>query len=129
MKSKFGEKIKIKLKLYGNLLIILAVVLFVISLARNIFKIFEAKKRVEEIRQRVEKLKSENALLGKKLDEVKSQEYIEKQLRDKLGLAKEGETVVVLPDEEILRQIATQTIEEEDYLPDPTWKKWLKLFI
>ena len=66
--------------------------------------------------------------MEQRLAEVKGEEYIEKQLRDNLGLAKEGEIVVVLPDEEILRKIAPSVPEEEDILPDPTWKKWLKLF-
>jgi hypothetical protein len=69
-----------------------------------------------------------NAELGKRLAEVKSQDYIEKQLRDKLGLAKPGEIVVVMPDADTLRKLAPKPVEEEAVLPDPTWKKWLRLF-
>ncbi|MFZ5932698.1 MAG: FtsB family cell division protein [Patescibacteria group bacterium] len=101
---------------------------FLISLVRNISRVLEARKRIGRAESRVEKLKEENEEIKRKLAEVKGEEFIEKQLRDRLGLAKEGEIVVVLPDEEILRKIAPPVPEEEDTLPDPTWKKWLKLF-
>jgi cell division protein FtsB len=128
MKLKLIENIRAKAKIYLNLLIVLVAVFFVLSLSRNIVKIFEVKKRTEKARQAVAKLESQNTELQKKLEEVKSQDYIEKQLRDKLGLAKEGETVIVLPDEETLKKIAPKPVEEQDVLPDPTWKKWIQLF-
>lgn len=117
-----------KNKAYYAYLAIFVGILFLLSLIRNISKISEARKRIEKVAERVEKLREENEEIKKKLAEVKGEEYIEKQLRDKLGLAKEGEIVVVLPDEETLRKIAPSIPEEEDVLPDPTWKKWLKLF-
>ncbi len=43
-------------------------------------------------------------------------------------MAKEGEIIIVLPDEEILGTLAPNLEEEEEALPDPNWKKWLKLF-
>ncbi len=73
-------------------------------------------------------LKKENEELQKRLTETQSPVYIERELRDKLGLAKRGEVVVVLPDAEILKRLAPKSSEEEDFLPDPTWKKWAKLF-
>jgi cell division protein FtsB len=127
-KNPNWEKTKSKLKSYSTYIGIGLVILFVISLIRNFSKIGGAKKRIEAAEERVERLKEENEEAKKRLAEVKGEEYIEKQLRDKLGLAKEGEIVIVLPDEETLRKIAPSLPEEEDVLPDPTWKKWLKLF-
>lgn len=127
-KNPNWEKTKGKLKSYSTYLAIVLTALFVLSLIRNFSKIGGAKKRIEAAEERVEKLREENEEAKKRLAEVKGEEYIEKQLRDKLGLAKEGEIVIVLPDEETLRKIAPSVSEEEDVLPDPTWKKWLKLF-
>jgi cell division protein FtsB len=127
-KNPNWEKTKVKLKSYSTYVGIALVILFVISLIRNFSKIGGAKKRIEAAEARVEKLREENEEAKKRLAEVKGEEYIEKQLRDKLGLAKEGEIVIVLPDEETLRKIAPSLPEEEDVLPDPVWKKWLKLF-
>ena len=63
------------------------------------------------------------------MEKVQSDIYIEKQMRDKLGLAKEEEVVIIMPDEEILRKLAPTYPEEEQTLPDPNWKKWAQLFL
>lgn len=84
--------------------------------------------QVERAEENLEKVAQENRDLETKLKEVKDDVYIEKQLRDKLGYAKEGEIVVVLPDEAILRKLAPPERREEETLPDPNWKKWMKVF-
>jgi cell division protein FtsB len=119
---------KKEVKKYSLFLAIFLVLFFLVTLGRNILKISEDKKKIEETKKRIEKLKEENKELNDQLTEVKSREYIEKELRDKLGLVKEGETVVVLPDKEILGKIVPKTPDEEEVLPDPIWKKWAKLF-
>jgi cell division protein FtsB len=124
----FEENFKEKTKIWGKYAAIFILLLLAFSFVKNVVKMRGVKTRIESERLEVEKLKRENEELAKNLTKVKSQEYVEKQLRDKLGLAKEGETVVVLPDEDILRKLAPSLPVEEDYLPDPTWKKWLKLF-
>lgn len=127
-RNLFWDRVKVKLKSYYIYVGLFLGFLFLLSLIRNISKIAKAGKRIDKAESRLGKLRKENEEMERKLAEVKSEEYIEKQLRDKLGLAKEGEIVVVLPDEETLRKIAPSVPEEEDVLPDPTWKKWLKLF-
>lgn len=127
-KNLFWDKVKVKLKSYYIYVGLFLGFLFLLSLIRNISKIADAEKRISKAQERVEKLRKENEETERRLAEVRGEEYIEKQLRDKLGLAKEGEIVVVLPDEETLRKIAPGIAEEEDVLPDPIWKKWLKLF-
>jgi len=117
-----------KLKNYQKYLLFFLCIVFALSLARNIAKIKNAQVRVERIKERVEKLQKEKEELQLKVEEAKKQEYIEKQLRDKLGLSKEGETIVVLPDADTLRKLVPPIPEEEETLPDPNWKKWLKVF-
>ncbi len=84
--------------------------------------------KIEKEKEKIEKLKQENEELQKNLEIVKSEEFIEKQLRDKLGMAKEGEIVVILPDAEEVKKFAPRIDEEEEVLPDPNWKKWIHLF-
>ena len=117
-----------KLKNYQKYLLLFLCIVFALSLARNIARIKNAQVRMERIKGRVEKLQKENEELQLKIEEAKKQEYIEKQLRDKLGLSKEGETIVVLPDADTLRKLVPPIPEEEETLPDPNWKKWLKAF-
>jgi len=120
-----GEKIK-KLSKY---IFIFLLIMFALSLARNISKGRQIKTKVAEKEAGVNKLKTENEDLQKKIEEMKSPEYIEKQIRDNLGLSREGEIVVVLPDEDILRALAPKDTFEEETLPQPNWRQWLNLFI
>ncbi len=113
----------------ASYLIWFLILLLVIPLVRNITKAGKVKADLENERARVEKIRQENEELEAKIAETKSDFFIEREIRNKLGLAKEGEYVVVLPDEETLRSLAPKISEEENTLPDSNWKKWLKLFI
>lgn len=127
--KEITDIIKEKLSNYSKYLLILGVIIVAISLVRNIIRAINIKDRIKAEEAKVEVLRKEKEELEKKVVEAESDAYIEKQLRDKLGLAKEGEIVLILPEDEILRKIAPVIQEEVDFLPDPTWKKWLKLFI
>ena len=127
--QEITDIIKEKLSNYSKYLLILGVIIVAISLVRNIVRAVNIRDRIKAEEVKVEVLRKEKEELEKKVAEAESDAYIEKQLRDKLGLAKEGEIILILPEDEILRKIAPVFQEEEDLLPDPTWKKWLKLFI
>lgn len=116
---------KVNLKVY---ILIFLCFIFGLSLIKSISKVNQAKKRVASAKAKVEKLGQENEKLEVELKKMQSDEFSQKQLRDKLGLAKEGEIVVVLPDKEVLKGLVPEIPEEEDVLPDPIWKRWFKLF-
>jgi len=126
--EKLLTKIKSIISPYVKYLFLGFFILTAVSLARNVSRILKAKDRIKEAEERVEKLKVQNEDLKKRLETAGSGEYLEKQLRDNLGLAKEGETIVVLPDEDTLRALAPRAEQEQETLPDPNWRKWLKLF-
>jgi phosphoglycerate-specific signal transduction histidine kinase len=88
----------------------------------------EVGMKIEKEKEKIEKLKKEKEELQKDVEMARSEEFIEKQLRDNLGLAKEGEIVVILPDYETVKKFAPGIEEEEDLLPEPNWKKWVNLF-
>jgi len=122
------DSLKSKLrKLSGYLLLFLAIIA-AISLARSIIKIKQVNSKIIEKEEDVKKLSEENEELKRRLAIAKSSEFLEKQLRDKLGMSREGEIVLILPDDEILRKLAPKHVEEEETLPDPNWKKWAHLF-
>lgn len=122
------NSIKEKLKSYSEYLLILLSILLIISLARNILKIRGADRKIEDANRELEDSRVENQELKVEIEALQSDEYIEKQLRDKLGLAKESEIILVLPEEEILKKLAPRKENEEEALPDPLWKQWLNLF-
>jgi len=123
-----GEKLKQKLIKVRIYLLILFIFLFGLSLFRNILKINEAKNRVEREKEKVIKLEEEGRILKEELKKMQGNEFLETQLRDKLGLAKKGESVVILPDPETLKKLVPEIPDEKDYLPDPIYVKWMKLF-
>jgi cell division protein FtsB len=127
--QEITEYFRNKVSEYSRYLIILGVIVVGISLTRNIIRAINIRKTIKEEEKRVEALKKEKEELERKVAEAESDQYLEMQIRDKLGLAKEGEIVLVLPEDEILRKIAPLSLEDDDILPDPTWKKWLKLFL
>jgi cell division protein FtsB len=100
-----------------------------ISTVRNIARVRAINSLVQDEKNKVEQMKAENAKLQAQIAQTQGEAFIEKQIRDKLGLAKAGEAVVILPDPSILKALAPQPPIEENSLPDPNWKKWLKLFL
>ena len=100
-----------------------------VSTVKNLQKVAGIKSAVQAEKAKVEKMKADNAALQAQIAQIQSPEFIESQIRNKLGLVKPGEAIVVLPDADTLRKLAPQMPVEEDSLPDPNWKKWEKLFI
>ncbi len=105
----------------------LVIILVSYNLIGQIFDALKVGDRLEESAERLHTLEIKNQELKKKLLEVKSPEFIEKQARDKLGLAKEGETIVVIPQEKIDAILGASKKLEELRLPN--WQGWLKLFL
>ena len=104
------------------------IVLLLASTVKNIEKVSGIKSAVQKEKEKVEKMKEDNLKLEAQIAQTQGSDFIDKEIRDKLGLVKEGEAIVVLPDADILRKLAPQMPMEEDTLPDPNWKKWEKLF-
>lgn len=127
--KKILEKVKIKAKTLLGLAAWVLALFLLISTIRNIGRVRSINSAVQAEKDKVEKMKEENAALEAQIAETQGSAFIEKQIRDKLGLAKEGEAIVVLPDAEILKKLAPQTPVEQNSLPDPNWRKWVKLFI
>ncbi len=118
-----------KIQRYVRLISVVIVLGLFISLIGNVVSIRRAQYKITEAELRVEKLKNEHEELSAQLESVENDEYIEAQLRDKLGMAKEGEVVLIMPSDDIVRRLAPSQEEYEPVLPDPNWKKWLNLFM
>jgi cell division protein FtsB len=124
----FKEKIKRIGSRSVHLLLLVFLGALVLSVLRNLAHIRKARMLLIDEEKKVEALRKEQKDLQKRLDKVQSEEFIEKQLRDNLGLSREGEIVIILPEEDIVRSFAPKIEREEISLPDPNWKKWAKLF-
>lgn len=99
------------------------------SLVKSLKRIQMGDSVIEKTKIKISKVEEENRRLEEQLNIVRSEEYLEKQLRDKLGLVKEGEVVLVLPEPDIVRKLSPQIPEEEELKPKPNWQKWLEMFL
>jgi cell division protein FtsB len=109
--------------------LLILLVLLGVSLLRNYQRVKRVDEQIKDKEAEVNEVQKEGQELSQKLEVAQSPKYVESQLRDKLGLAKEGEIVVILPPDDVLRKIAPQYEEQEEVLPEPNWRRWMKLFL
>lgn len=109
--------------------IALIVTLFVIfSVIRTTIGLLGKGGALEEARNEVALLEKEQAELLELREKVESDEFVEKEARNRLGLAKNGEKIVVLPPKDVLARLAPPS-EEKEFLEElPIWKRWVRLF-
>lgn len=93
----------------------------IVNTIRSLGGLSRGGDRVEAAKIELEKLKIERERLLSENRYVKSDEYVEKTARDKLGMSKSGETVVILPERLQHAPIVTQTKERQN------WEKWVEL--
>ena len=111
----------------SKIFIIAAGLILSAILIRNIFGLFSVEERIRKAQNKIGGEEKRKEQLLRTQQEVTTPQFVEKQAREKLSLVRPGETVVVLPPEELLRSLAPK-IEEEKNEDKPNWKKWLELF-
>jgi cell division protein FtsB len=104
------------------------IILLTISVFRNLGRSSQIKDQIQAEKAKLAKIQAENDTLLSELAQAQNPNFIEKEIRNKLGLGREGEATVVLPDTETLKKLAPKIPSQVDTLPDPNWIKWKKLF-
>ena len=101
--------------------VILALGLYLIfNLSKSTYDLWQRKALVKEAQEEKKEEEKKNRELKGKLEFVQSPEFIEKEAREKLGLAKPGETIVIIPPQEATQSDVAEVL--------PNWKRWWKLF-
>ncbi len=109
-----------KYVMYG---VIFFQVLLITSLVRGIQLSKRASGRIEGLEATKAKLVSEQEKLKKEEEYVGSPYYLEKVAREELHLAKEGETVVIVP-EGRKEELGVRKQELGESREKPNWQKW-----
>lgn len=110
-------------------IILIFSLLFIISLLKNSWRLFHADERLKTAEKKLAELKKENQTLQEKFQFYQSDQFIESQIRDKLQMAKPGETIIILP--ENLSRESSKSGSESNQTTDKelsNWQKWLKIF-
>jgi cell division protein FtsB len=106
--------------------LILVVLIIAYSLLAQITDALKSSDRLSIQAEIVFKLEAKNRELKKKLTQIKSPEFIEQQARDKLGLSRNGETIVIIPEEKLKMVLGASSAAQEVRLPN--WLGWLRVF-
>lgn len=123
--TKKTERVKNKMM---TVLLIIAVILFIVSLVQTSIKIRKINREVQSRENQLERVRKEEEELKRKYEEITSNEYMERQLRNQLNLAKDNEIILILPEDDVLRKLVPQDIEEKFDDIRPNWRKWADLF-
>lgn len=111
--------------------VLVSVIIFFISLKAFWDNLSRLKKSLVGLREKeeiVSNLRKGNEEIRKKVEELSSDLYLEKQLRDNLGMAREGEQVIILPDDEELEALVPDLDMENRSEVKPIWQRWLEVF-
>ena len=93
-----------------------------VSAGRTIIELWQRRDVVSVRERELKKVQSENDALERKLKDMAGDAYVERVARDQLGMVKEGETIVMLPEGKADK-------EKNGLLQDlPNWKKWWQIF-
>ena len=123
----YWDELKYNYGMRRNLFLVLAIIVGIILVVNSIKKLLTFRtttQKVAEAQMRLEALREENKKLKEQLEYTKSEEFREREIRDKLGLVKEGEAMVVLPKE----NDENSKLETRNSKPRPNWQKWWNLF-
>ncbi len=96
----------------------------IIMLTRSIITVWQKGDVIQERKTELRKIEAENEALRRRLAEAQSPEFIEKQAREKLGMSKPGEAVVLMPP----ATEAAKMLEDLGQKPVPNWLAWWRLF-
>ena len=96
-----------------------------VGLLRSIVSHLRRNDVVEEHRQSLVKEEERNRELKDRLKEATSPAFIEKQAREKLGLAKPGDTIVLMNTGAV---VDAKSKHEAAAVGTSNWKRWWQLF-
>ncbi len=103
------------------IIIVFILLAIVNDLVHSIYDIWQKKDFVTEAQRELSLQKQENQRLKSALSYSQTQEFIEKEARDKLFMVKKGEQRILLSKD------SEETVgEKKENLPN--WKQWWNLF-
>lgn len=99
--------------------------LVVVSLSRSVYSLWRKRDYVQQRAAALAREQVENDRLKKQIEESQKPEFVEKEAREKLGMTREGEAIVIMPKPQIPNP-NDQTMQKEENISN--WKKWWRLF-
>ncbi|MDD5489166.1 MAG: septum formation initiator family protein [Candidatus Moranbacteria bacterium] len=134
-RRKKSEQNRKSVKFFSGLFFLagLAVLVIIgISLGKETYRKRQIQKEIENLQGDIQKVGQENSDLNNLISYLSSQEFQEKEAREKLNLQKDDEKMIVLRKDVAPQngQQANENAKSAETTEDntPNWKKWLGLF-
>lgn len=135
MVKRKKEGVKTSTKIFSGIFFLagLAVLVFIgVSLGKETYRKKQIQKEIGELQTEIAKMSQENREMENLIGYLSSQEFQEKEAREKLNLQKENERMIVLRKELDQRKENKGVNQDSKTAPSednsPNWQKWLKLF-
>jgi len=107
-------------------LIILVSLVVAYNLVTQIMDAVKSSERLSQAAETVYELEARNKALKQELSRIQSPQFVEEQTRNKLGLGKIGETVVIIPENTLNLVLSASSSAQTVRLPN--WLGWWKVF-
>lgn len=104
--------------------LIVFLLIFITALTKNILDSYKRLEDLGKVKKEEQALEKETKELKKELEYRDSEEFVEKEARNKLGLSKKGESIYVVEDESSEEENSISG-EKEDF---SNWQLWVKVF-
>lgn len=106
------------------MIILITSAIIINSLARSIYDLWKKQDLVTQAKIELEKEKQKNQELKSRLTVIGREEFIEKEIRNRLFMVKPGEQEVIIP-----RELLDASKSAQPKIDNaPNWKKWWELF-
>ena len=103
-------------------LLLAILIMAITSLSQRTADLVGRAKKWQEEKKNLAQIEKENEELRAYLDYVESDSFLEKEARNSLGMSKEGEMMIVLP------QKSAEETKIVSLPPSPVWRQWWELF-
>lgn len=113
----------LKKLIINSVLLILAIVM-VNNIKNQFITLREAKQQNQKMEIEILGYKEENKILGQEIEYAATDDFLEGEMRDKLGLGTSGDVWLILTDEENI-DLYPKADEFDDV---PIIEQWLRLF-
>jgi len=141
--SRFKKFFTSKIFLFFALLILIWVS---ICAVKAIYKSYRLRKEIENLKSEISKVEKGNKELDNLLQYLKNKDFLEKEVREKLNLKKEGESVVIVQPSSDLKDFNLDMASNQDSgfssqadirqdqsskqasIEESNWKKWWNYF-
>ena len=103
--------------------VLIICIVIAVGVLRSVYALSQKRGIVGERQKALTELVRKNKQLQEDLREATSPAFIERAARDKLGLVREGETVVIMDKTATISADVQKNPQEV-----PSWKQWWSLF-